>query len=250
MKVQLLLSLSLAVGVVEGCDHHKPTVEFLALDVSKSITQAGSDAMWEVAKSSAQGLQRGDSLVVLPITGDAGNDVSGRSLLIAAPDIRHREALDQDMEELHSKGIEDIESLRKLFEADPGADTDLLGTVQVISEKLQLLPKGTQAKIEFLTDGIQDDRRFNFKTDSRLESPEKARALARDVAKQSTSNLQGVPVYLGYLESRDVAPLSRRRRQAITAFWLTFLSQQGARVTVATDGPGSAQSFLERSMED
>jgi hypothetical protein len=59
-----------------------------------------------------------------------------------------------------------------------------------------------------------------------------------------------VSIYLGYLESRDLAPLSRRRRQAITTFWLTFLSQQGARVVVATDGPGSAQSFLVRAMEE
>ncbi len=250
MKTPLILGLFLAIGFVRGCDHHKIAVEFLVPDVSESITQEGSDATWGVSHSLVQGLRRGDSLLVLPITADAGNDVSGRSLFITAPDIRHREALDQDMEEMRAKAMQDIENLRTQFRANPVTDTDILGTFHVISEKVQSLPKGTQAVVLVLSDFIQDDRQFNFKTDPRLDSPERSRTLAAAVAKQTTCNLHGVSVYLGYLESRDLAPLGRRRRQAITAFWLTFLSQQGAQVTVATDGPGSVQSFLERAVEE
>jgi len=250
MKMHLILGLSLAIAVLAGCDHHTVTVEIEGLDVSESITQAGSAALWGISKSSVQGLRRGDSLLIVPITADAGNDVSGRSLLFSAPDGRHREALDQDMADMRAKAMQDIENLRKQFAAHPAADTDLLGTFQVISEKVQSLPKGIRVIVFVGSDFIQDDRQFNFKTDPRLDSPEKARVLAAYLAKQTTCNLHGVHVHLGYLESRDLARLNHRRRQAITTFWLTFLSQQGARVTVATDGPGSAQSFLEQSMED
>lgn len=250
MRSTLLVSLSLVVGFTVGCDDHKVAAEFFVPDVSASITQQATNATWAVSHSLVRGLHRGDSLLVLPITADAGNDISGRSLFITAPDLRHREALDQDIEEMRANAVQDIEKLQAQFRANPGADTDILGTFQVISEKVHSLPKGTQPLVLVLSDFIQDDRQFNFKSDPRLASPETASLLAAAVAKQAICNLHGVPVYLGYLESRDLAPLSRRRREAITAFWLTFLSQAGAQVTVATDGPGSAQAFLERAVEE
>jgi hypothetical protein len=250
LKPGWIFGLSLVVRFAAGCDDHKVAAEFFVPDVSASITQQGSDATWRISHSLVQGLHRGDSLFVLPITADAGNDVSGRSFFITAPDLRHREALDQDMEEMRASAVQGIEDLRAQFRTNPGTDTDILGTFHVISEKVHSLPKGTQPFVLVLSDFIQDDRQFNFKTDPRLASPERSRTLAAAVAKQTTCDLHGVAVYLGYLESKDLAPLGQLRRQAIAAFWFTFLSQQGARVTVATDGPGSVQLFLERSIED
>ncbi|MHB8502252.1 MAG: hypothetical protein ACYDHE_15085 [Candidatus Acidiferrales bacterium] len=251
MKTCIFLTLCVAfVAVLAGCAHHKETDEILVPDVSSSITPEASATMWEVLNSSVQALRRGDSLFVLPVTADAGNDVSGHSLFEAAPDIHHRESLDQDLDDMRAKATQDVENLRTQFQAKQGAYTDLLGTFQVVSEKVRSLRAGNRVLVLVLSDFIQDDTQFNFKTDPRLESSEKAKTLATDLAQQTTCHLHGVSVYLGYLESRDLAQLSRRRRQAITTFWLTFLSQQGARVTVATDGPGSAQSFLERSTED
>src|SRR5713226_3587152 len=98
MRTWLILTLYVAfVGALAGCAHHKETDEILVPDVSTSITPEATGTMWRVLNSSAQGLRRGDSLFVLPITADAGNDVSGRSLLETAPDIRHRESFDQDL---------------------------------------------------------------------------------------------------------------------------------------------------------
>lgn len=251
MKIRLVLTLCLAsVVVLAGCAHHAAEEEIFVPDVSASITPEASGAMWGVLNSSVQGLRRGDSLLVLPITADAGNDISGRSLLVTALDVRHRESLDQDMEDMRTNAKQDFANLQDRFQAKQGARTDLLGTFKVISEKVQSLPKGNRALVLVLSDFIQDDEQFNFKTDPRLESPEKSKALAADVATQTACDLNGVPIYLGYLESRDLAPLSRRRRQAITTFWVTFLSQQGARVIIATDGPGSAPSFLTWAMEE
>ena len=102
MRSILLVSLSLVVVFTVGCDNHKVVAEFFVPDVSASITQQGSDATWRVSHSLVPGLHRGDFLVVLPITADAGNDVSGRSLVITAPALRHREALDQDREEMRA----------------------------------------------------------------------------------------------------------------------------------------------------
>jgi predicted ATPase len=251
MKMRLFLILCLAlVAILGGCAHNAVVEEIFVPDVSASITPEAFSAMWGVLHSLVQGLRRGDSLLVLPITADAGNDVSGRSLLVTALDVHHRESLDQDMEDMRTKAKQDFENLQRQFQAKQGARTDLLGTFQVISEKVHSLAKGTRAVVLVQSDYIQDDAQFDFKTDPRLESPDKAKTLAADVAKQVKCDLHGVPVYLGYLESRDLAPLSRQRRQAITTFWVTFLSQQGAQVVVATDGPGSAQSFLARAMEE
>jgi hypothetical protein len=238
------------VEVPAGCARHKETDAIVVPDVTPSITQEASDNMWSVVYSTTQGLHRGDSLIVIPITADAGNDISGHSLFEAAPDIHHRESLDQDLDDMRAKASLDVGNLRKQFVAKQGMQTDLLGTFQVVSEKVHSLPKGNRILVLVLSDFIQDDTQFNFKSDSRLEFPEKAKTLATEVAKHTSGDLHGVQVYLGYLESKDLAPLSRQRRQAITTFWLTFLSQKGARVTVATDGPGSAQSFIDRATED
>ena len=251
MKTFLYLILWVVlVQVPAACTRHTQTVAIVVPDVTTSITPGASDNMWSVVYSTAQGLHRGDSLIVIPITADAGNDVSGHSLFEVAPDIHHRESLDQDLDDMRTKAALDVGNLRKQFQAKQGMQTDLLGTFQVVSEKVHSLPKGNRVLVLVLSDFIQDDTQFNFKSDSRLVSPEKAKTLAAEVAQHTSCDLHGVQVYLGYLESRDLAPLSQQRRHAITTFWLTFLLQKGARVTVATDGLGSAQSFIDRATED
>lgn len=250
MKVDGLLGLLLVAALTTGCREERVTVEYFVPDVSDSITQQGSNATWRVLDTLVKDLHRGDSLVVVPITSDAGNDVSGRSLLITAKDSRHREALDEDMDEMRAKATQDIETLQRQFRANPGADTDLLGTFQVISEEVRSLPHNVQPVVIVFSDFIQDDRQFNFRADPRLESPERATIFASALAKETRYKLNGAFVYLGYIESRDLATLSRRRRQALTAFWLTFLAAQGAQVSVATNGPGSVMSFLNQLPEN
>ncbi len=245
MTMHKVLIITSALLLLAACSHRRVTQEIFVPDVSESITSEASDAMWGELSSMAARLRRGDSLLILPITPDAGNDISGRSLLESAPDIRDRKSLDEDLDEMRAKAAEDIQNLRKQLRSRRLDRTDLLGTFRVISEKVQALPKGDRAVVLVMSDFIQDDAQFDFKTNPRLESPELARLFAKSMAQQEPCPLRAVTIYLGYLESKDLAPLSRRRRDAIEAFWVTFLSEQGAQVQVATDGPGSARAFID-----
>lgn len=227
-----------------SCKQMVHAEQIVVPDASASIEPEGAEAMWNVMTVLALNLQRGDSLIAMPITGDAGNDLSGRTLRETAPEMRERQAFDEDLKTAREKAAKDIAEMRNRFRTEQGAHTDLLGTFRVISEKVRSIPEGHRAVVVVLSDFIQDDVQFNFKSTSQLESSEKARAFALDLARSIHCPLSGVPVYLGYVPSKDLAGLKHLRRQAIEEFWLTFLSAQGAKVTIETDGLGSVQAFV------
>jgi hypothetical protein len=50
--------------------------------------------------------------------------------------------------------------------------------------------------------------------------------------------LQGVPLCLGRLESRDFAPLSAQRKEAVQAFWAAYFAAGKASAEIQFDGTG------------
>src|SRR5438034_11820539 len=74
-----------------SCKRPLQMEQIVVPDASASIEPEGAEAMWRLMDVLALKLQRGDSLLAMPITGDAGNDLSGHTLRAAAPTLRERQ---------------------------------------------------------------------------------------------------------------------------------------------------------------
>jgi len=127
---------------------------------------------------------------------------------------------------------------------DPGARTDILGALRLAAEEMQLAGQARKTTILLLSDLIQDDSQFDFKSDPALRNEASATPFASASAHRAGLSLHGVPIFLGLLRSKDLGRLSPRRRLAIEAFWLGFLQESGAKPVVAEDGPGLLSTFL------
>ena len=104
------------------------------------------------------------------------------------------------------------------------------------AEERQLAGKGRETMILLLSDLIQDDDQFDFKSDPALKSETSATVLASVTARRLGLSLQGISVFLGLVRSKDLGHLSPRRRLAIEAFWLGFLKDSRANPVLAEDG--------------
>jgi len=155
-----------------------------------------------------------------------------------------REAYDQDLRRAASNLRLSLEETKAATVRNPGAQTDILGAFRLAAEEMQLAGDGRKTTILVLSDLIQDDRQFDFKTHPALKNEASAQLLASTSARGSGLAFQGVPVFLGLVRSRDLGRLSTRRRLAIEVFWLGFLKASGASPVLAQDGPGLLSTFL------
>jgi hypothetical protein len=220
------------------------------IDVSASIEPEAQQSAFQSVENIAATLRRGDSLVVIPITGDAGNESQGRILRLTLAE--RREAYDQDLRRAASGLRHSLEATRAATIQDPGAHTDILGALRLAAEEMQLAGGGGKTIILILSDLIQDDAKFNFKSDPALKRDASSRLLASTSARRAGLSFHGVPIFLGLLRSRDIAHVSPQRRLGIEAFWLEFLKDSGAAPVLAEDGPGLLPPFLagERARQD
>ena len=99
---------------------------------------------------------------------------------------------------------------------NPGARTDILGALRLAAEERQMAGEGRETTILALSDFIQDDNQFDFKSDPALKSETSATLLASGAARRLGLSLQGIHVFLGLVRSRDLGHLSPRRRSAIS----------------------------------
>jgi len=228
-------AVAIALLLLTGCSHRVPDATVEVIDTSASITPRAEKAALDAVQNQIGQMQRGDRLVLIPITGDAQNDARGRVLRLSAP--TRRETYDADLRRFQ-------EQSKKQFSAwaaslDPYQPrTDILGALDAARQELALLPNGMNRRLIVVSDFLEDDGTYRFVSAGSLASPASARQLAAHLHEQHGFTLQGAPLCLGRLESSDFAPLSAQRKEAVQAFWAAYFAAGGEPAEIQFDGTG------------
>ncbi len=218
-----------------GCSHRVPEATVEVIDTSLSITPRAEKAAIDAVQNQIGHMQRGDRLVIIPITGDAANDADGRVLRLSAP--TRRETYDADLRRFQ-------EQARKQFAAwiasldQHQSRTDILGALDAALQELATLPKESSRRLIVVSDFFEDDGTYRFVSAGSLASPVPALELATRLRVQHGFTLQGVPLCLGRLESREFAPLSAQRKEAVQVFWTAYFANGGEAAEIRFDGTG------------
>jgi hypothetical protein len=221
--------------LLAGCSHRVPQATIEVIDTSLSITPRAEKAALDAVQAQIGHMQRGDTLILIPITGDAANDAGGRVLRLSAP--TQRETYDTDLRRFQ-------EQARKQFAAwvaslDPHqSQTDILGALDAARQELTVLPKGVNRRLIVVSDFLEDDGTYNFISAGSLVNPARARVLAARLRTEREFALPGAALCLGRLESRDFASLAEERKAAIQAFWSAYFTETGQQFVIQFDGTG------------
>jgi hypothetical protein len=221
--------------LLAGCSHRVPEATIEVIDTSLSITPRAEKAALDAVQAQIAHMQRGDTLILIPITGDAANDSGGRILRLSAP--TQRETYDTDLRRFQ-------EQARKQFAAwvvsldKHQSRTDILGALDAARQEFDLLPNGLNRKLVVVSDFLEDDGTYSFVSAGSLASQARARQLAVRLHEQRGFTLQGVPVCLGRLESSDLVPLSAQRKEAVQAFWTAYFAAADEPAEIQFDGTG------------
>ena len=232
---RLRISALLLLAAVTGCSHRVPTATVELIDTSLSITPHAEAAALNAVKGQISSLGRGDTLILIPITGDAENDTGGHILRIQAPTTR--EPYDADLRRFRENARKQFSDWVATVRAEPNR-TDILGALDAAQQELSTLPRGGIRRLIVVSDFIEDDGTYRFTSDRSLVSPTRARALAARLRAEHRFTLPGVILCLGRLESNDFAPLSVARKNAIQAFWATYFTENGQSPEFYFDGAG------------
>lgn len=231
MNRLILFPSLLLLCVLAGCGHESASVTICLLDTSKSIDPAAIQEEFAAVERLVDGMHRGDTLIVIPITGNAHNDVQGHILQLGAPS--RRESFDADMAAFQKAAHQQVAPLAAWAVANPSNRTDILGTLRVAEQEADCRNRGAVRAV-VLSDFIEDDGAVNFAKDPRLASADKARHFADEMAKTEGFSFGG-SIYLGRIRGNDRV-LSRTRQDAVDAFWDEFFSTPGHHVDIHDDG--------------
>jgi hypothetical protein len=237
MKPKGTLLVSLLATVLLGCGKQPLQRDFVLLpDVSASIEPKAEEEVFKAIDDLVSHLNRGDRITIIPILGDAQAEASGRILRFEVP--TNRQAYDSDLRHFAAKLRDSLEELKSSAMKHPGTKTDILGSISLAEQEFQSDSGFRKGLLVVLSDFIQEDNEINFMRDRRLDSQPAAKEFAWQIARRDGLDLKGMPVYLGLLRSREYAGLSRSRRAAIQAFWISYLKSLGGKPRFVTDGPG------------
>jgi hypothetical protein len=221
--------------LLAGCSRRVSQATIEVIDTSLSITPRAERAALDAVQDQIAHMQRGDILVLIPITGDAANDSGGRVLRLSAP--TERETYDADLRRFQEQAQRQFAAWTASLDQHQ-SQTDILGTLDAARQELASLPKEINRRLIVVSDFLEDDGTYSFISASSLESPTLASQLATHLHEQHGFTLQGVPVCLGRLESSDFAPLSAQRKDAVQSFWATYFAAGGEPTEIQFNGTG------------
>jgi len=222
-----------------ACSRRVPQATVEVIDTSLSITPRAERAAFDAVENQIDHIQRGDRLILIPITGDTANDAGGRILRLSAP--IERETYDADLRRFQV-------TARKQFVAwsaslDPHQSrTDIFGALDAARQEFALLPNGMNRKLVVVSDFLEDDGTYRFVSDRSLTSPTQTRELAVRLREEHRFTVQGIPLCLGRLESSDFAALSAKQKNAVQVFWVTYFAAGGVPAEIQFDGTGMLAS--------
>ena len=242
-----LISASLA--LMPCC---KPEPERLRLacvvDLTASVESEAMKEAFEALRAVIANLGRGDSISIIPVTGDALTDAQGRILRFSVSD--ERKPYDEDLLQLADEAESKLHVMQSEAAQHPYGKSDFLGAIEVAREELSTSRENSRSAIIILGDLIQDDALYNFKREPRLASEQQGAALARKITESREVSLNGARVFLGLLRSLDLKGLPQARRASIHSFWVEYFRLRGAsQVDWATDGPGHLAGFVKQVRE-
>jgi hypothetical protein len=221
--------------LLAGCSRRVPQATVEVIDTSASITPRAEHAALDAVENQIAHMQRGDSLIIIPITGDAANDAGGRILRLAAP--TQRETYDMDLR--RSQVTAQKQFAAWVASLDPHQSrTDILGSLDAARQEFASFPKENNRRLIVVSDFLEDDGTYRFVSANQLTNPSRARELAVRLREQHGFALQGVSLCLGRLESNDFAPLSAQRKDAVQTFWATYFAEEDKPAEINFDGTG------------
>lgn len=227
-----------------GCqrqEQRQPVHLIFLLDVSGSIEPDSLVEAFQSMEDVLKHLNRGDKASLIPITSDALAESSGRVLRFEKP--VKREAYDADLIRFSKVARKSLNELQANTMVRPGSRTDIFGAIKMAEEETAASQMKTELIV--LSDLIEDDGEFDFKSDPRLANKERATPFALKMA-QPDQKSGFSSVYLGLLRSKDIRELDPKRREAIVEFWKQYFGAKGAHIQFVTDGPGLL-SVLEKT---
>ena len=192
----------------------------------------------------AQAINRGDTVTIIPITGDADIESTGRVLRFEKP--LDRKPYDADLLEFSKQVQKSLAEFHSWANKHSAARTDIFGAVRMAGEELATFPKHERIVLVIFSDFLQDDSSVNFNTDRRLSTQASALLFANDEAKQSSSiHTTSAITRLALLRSKDLGKLSRQRREAIRDFWIRYFQVLGMQPEYTTNGIGLAAARMD-----
>ena len=242
----LSLVLALALSSCAG-GYHSPAQKIhrvYLLDCSASIAPKALDDAFHQVELQADKMQRGDLISVIPITSDSDTNAQGNILRMAVP--LNRQPYDQDLQTFRKTFRQALYVLHDHAKAHLFDKTDILGSVDLAAQEFAPDDGHIQKKLIVLSDFIEEDGTFDFRTDPALAGENSARQLAARLAK-NIPQISTVSVFLGSLQSNELDRLPKARRQAIREFWLEYFKNEKAHPVFATDGPGMSAIFATDS---
>jgi von Willebrand factor type A domain len=244
-RIRLLGAALLLVVGLFGCGKQAvvgPQQLVILIDVSDSIEPAAEEQAFSAIDRVIAQRQRGDRIAVIPITGDAQAESSGRVIRFEVPTVR--QAYDNDLRDFRNKLKRSLEEFKAAAMASPGSRTDILGAVSLAQQEFKFRAGSARKSLVILSDFIQDDSELNFLKDRRLASKAVAKEFGMQSAKAAAIDLREAPVYLGLLRSKDYKAVGRNRREAILEFWVEYFNSSGAQTDLAVDGTGLLDGFI------
>ncbi|HEU4710283.1 MAG TPA: hypothetical protein VFS76_01900 [Pyrinomonadaceae bacterium] len=242
----LVIVILVSICISCGPERQRLAVAFV-IDLTGSIDQ---EATQEALASlnplfEKKRLQRGDSLYVIPITGDTLTESQGHILRFHLSE--KREVYDSDLQELAKEVKDRVAEMRTAAMANPYKHSDILGAAGLAAEELSLEKGNVSKKIVILSDFIQDDSRYNFNTHADLASESSAAELAKRLTEKSKKPFENTELFLGILRSKDLRKMNYGKRVGLQSFWQHYFELSGARsLSWATDGPGQIAAVLQR----
>jgi len=232
---RIFITAVLAVALL-GCGKRKPRHIVIMPDVSGSIDRESLEQAFKAVDELAGQLQRGDKLTIIPILGDAEAEASGKIMRFEVP--ASRQAYDKDLRDFRSKLNASLTEMRANAIARPGSKTDILGAVALAEQEFNLNTDHSTKLLAILSDFIEEDRQFDFRTDNAISGVGSVQKFATQQAQMENIKLEKIEVYLGLLKSSEFAALERSRRNAIKGFWIQYFNHTGAHPRFFDDGPG------------
>ncbi len=244
----VICALLLSQVLYFGCRRHQvePLQLICIVDLTASVDPKAQAESFAALEAIFLQLRRGDTVTLIPITGDSLTETQGHILRFHLNE--KREAYDADLRRLAEEAQKNLQVIKEQAAAKPYMKSDILGAVALAGEELSLTQAEVSKLIVVLSDFIQDDAQHNFNRDVRLAKEQSAKDLAQILAQPHA--LQEATVYMGLLRSSDLKSMPQGRRSAIRTFWTEYFGLEGAgSVHYTSDGPGQLAQFLKRSQE-
>jgi hypothetical protein len=228
-------TIIIAFLLLTGCSHHVPQATVEVIDTSASITTRAEKSALVAIQNQIAHMQRGDRLVLIPVTGDEANDAGGRILRFSAP--IERETYDADLHRFQEQARMQFAAWVASLDKHQSR-TDIFGALDAAQQEFAVPPKDSNRRLIILSDFLEDDGTYRFVSAGSLTNPVRARELAARLRQQHGFTVPGAPLCLGRLESSDFAPLSAQRKEAIQAFWSAYFGAGGQLTEIRFDGTG------------